>query len=677
MNYKHTNALIKESSPYLLQHAHNPVNWVAWSDDVLAKAKKENKPLLISIGYAACHWCHVMEEETFENPEVAKIMNKHFINIKVDREERPDIDQIYMDALQMMTGRGGWPLNIVALPGGEPFWGTTYLKKDDWMQVLTDLNTLYLKDPSKVRTYANNLVEGINGINLIEPREEGDTPSINNLREMVSEWYTFFDLEYGGYKRAPKFMMPANLDFLLHYGVSMQDDTILNFVHLSLTKIAYGGVYDHLAGGFSRYSVDDKWHVPHFEKMLYDNAQLISVYSKAFGLSKKTHYKEVVEETINFLTRDLMSPDFSFYSSLDADSLNKKNELEEGAYYVWTRKELTEQLGERFTLFEKVYNINDFGLWEDNNYVLIRDKSLEQIAVENNLSISDLKVVLSSCKKDLLKLRSSRNAPRLDDKILCSWNGLMLRALTDAYRYLGQKEYLSLAIGNAKFINKHFIKEDGSMYHGHKNGQSSINGFLEDYASVIDGFLGLYETSLEEAWLVKAKKLTIYCLKHFHDSRSELFFFTSDKDAALIRRTKELTDNVISSSNSIMAKNLFKLSKYYPKDIFYELSKKMLRNIAPELTKNISNYANWAHQILFHEKPFYELAIVGPNYKEQSRQIQEKYLPNCVFAATAKESTIDILQNRAVKDKTLLYLCEFGTCQLPTEEAEVVLSKLL
>ncbi|MGB5170513.1 MAG: thioredoxin domain-containing protein [Eudoraea sp.] len=673
MNHKYTNALINESSPYLLQHAHNPVNWEPWSNEILEKAKKENKLLLVSIGYAACHWCHVMEEECFENTEVAQIMNQHFINIKIDREERPDIDQIYMDALQMMTARGGWPLNIVALPNGEPFWGTTYMKKEDWMQVLLELFQLYQKNPDKVIAYAQNLAEGIRNISLIEPKTNIEILPLSKLGELVQNWSNYFDPEYGGYKRAPKFMMPTNLDFLLHYAVSTKDDTLLEYVQHSLTKMAYGGIYDQLAGGFSRYSVDERWHVPHFEKMLYDNAQLISLYAKAFAQSQNPLYKTVVEETIHFIRTELMAPTSAFYSSLDADSLNEENELEEGAYYVWTEKELKLLLGDHFAIFKAYYNINDFGLWENYNYVLIRTKSTEELALEYGISVSELKKTITLCKKILLTARNLRRRPRLDDKILCSWNGLMLKALTDAYRYLGKNQYLSMALENAAFIDENLIKKDGSLFHNHKNGKSSINGFLEDYASLIDAFIGLFETSHNELWLEKSKSLMDYCLLHFYDHKSHLFYFTSDVDSVLIRRSIELTDNVIPSTNSMMAKNLFKLSRYYTNEAYEEISKKMTLSITPSLSKDISNYANWAHSFLNFQKPFFEISITGENYLEITQKLQRRYLPNVLFAATNNESALGLLKGRVVKGKTLIYLCEFGTCQLPTEEVEEVL----
>ncbi|NNE76979.1 MAG: thioredoxin domain-containing protein, partial [Pricia sp.] len=591
MNNEHTNALIDETSPYLLQHAHNPVNWEAWRPEVLEKAKEENKLLLISIGYAACHWCHVMEHECFEDNEVARVMNDNFINIKIDREERPDIDHIYMDALQMMTGSGGWPLNIVALPDGRPFWGATYVRKADWIRILNQLSDLFKKNPEKILEYAQKMADGIQAINLVENQVDRDLFSTDQIDLIVKDWSRHFDNSMGGYNRAPKFMMPVNLNFLLHYGMSAKDKSILDYVNTSLTKMAWGGIFDHVGGGFSRYSVDTKWHVPHFEKMLYDNGQLISLYSKAYALTKNQLYKEVVEHTINFVQNELMDDSNGFYSSLDADSLNEKGELEEGAYYVWTENELKALLEDNFKIFKDYFNINSYGYWEHNNYVLIRDASAEKIAEKHSLSIDKLAEVIEKCLGILKKQRFRRDRPRLDDKILTSWNGLMLKGLSDAYRYIGHQLYLDLALKNADFILKNVVKDDGGLFHNHKNGKSTINGYLEDYASVIDAFIGLYEVTFDENWLYQAQTLADYCTENFYDPNSRMFFFTSKKDDFVIRRTVEISDNVVPASNSIMAKNLFKLSRYFPESDYETIAVQQLKNVQELIEKSAQGNA--------------------------------------------------------------------------------------
>ena len=673
MSQKHTNALINETSPYLLQHAHNPVNWEAWKPEVLEKAKNENKLLLISIGYSSCHWCHVMEHECFEDEAVAEVMNAHFINIKIDREERPDIDHIYMDALQMMTGSGGWPLNIIALPDGRPFWGATYVKKEDWTRVLEQLNTLFLSDPKQVNGYAESLTQGIQEINKIAITKNSNLLSDEQLKEIVTDWSAYFDTFLGGYKRAPKFMMLVNINFLLHYGTVQADSNIMDYVHTTLTRMAWGGIFDHVGGGFSRYAVDTKWHVPHFEKMLYDNGQLLSLYSKAYAQSENSLYKKAVIETVSFLETELLSESGGFYSSLDADSLDENNKLEEGAYYVWKEADLQNLLGEHYPIFRDYYNINSYGFWEHDNYVLIRDASDAEIAKKHKLTEGELEKRITSCLKILRVERSKRSKPRLDDKILTSWNGLVLKGLTDAYRYLGNEHFLNLALKNAKFIINNLIQADGSLLHNHKDGKSSINGFLEDYAAIIEGFLGLYEVTFDENWIKHSKKLMEYVLENFVDSETGLLFFTSIQDPITLRRTLEVGDNVIPSSNSIIALNLLKLSKYYPSLGYGKQLGKMVKSMQKTILEHPRNHANWLHIMLLLQKPFYEIAIVGKDYREKAAKILNEYLPNTVIAATEIESSISLLKNRYSPEKTQIYICEEGICQLPLEEIQETL----
>ncbi|MDT0605645.1 thioredoxin domain-containing protein [Croceitalea rosinachiae] len=675
MTHKYTNALIEETSPYLIQHAHNPVNWEAWHPEVLERAQKENKLLLISIGYAACHWCHVMEEECFEDEEVAKVMNESFINIKIDREERPDVDQIYMDAIQMMTGNGGWPLNILALPDGRPFWGATYLPKDNWVKSLNQLTRLYTEDPNKIIAYAADLERGIQSINLVENKEDANNFSLDQLREAVEKWSTYFDTFLGGYKRAPKFMMPNNLDFLLHYATSQDDKRVLEYINTTLTRMAYGGIYDQVGGGFSRYSVDTKWHVPHFEKMLYDNGQLISLYAKAYAITKNPLYKKVVEETIAFVQEELSDENGGYYSSLDADSLNESGELEEGAFYVWTREELEQLLGSDFEIFKDYYNINSYGEWEEN-YVLIRDKSDKEISEKHHISIAVLNEKLNESLEILKEERNNRPKPRLDDKILTSWNGLMLKGLTDAYRYLQDDNYLKLALKNASFIEKEMMKNSGALFRNHKNDKSNINGFLEDYASTIEGFIALYEVTFDLKWLDHSKKLTDYALKHFNDEASGMLFFTSDEDDTLIRRTLETNDNVVSASNSIIANNLLKLHKVFSKEGYGARAHQMLKNIQDNFVENGQSYANWMHLVLYENLNFYEIAVVGDDYKKLGKTILSNYIPNSVIVGSEKEGNIELLKSRYNEGETLVYVCIEGTCKLPVNSAEEALNQL-
>lgn len=674
--HKYTNALIHETSPYLLQHAHNPVNWEAWSPEVLERAQKEDKPLLISIGYAACHWCHVMEEECFEDEEVAQMMNENFINIKIDREERPDVDQIYMDAIQMMSGNGGWPLNIVALPDGKPFWGATYLPKDNWVKSLEQLIKLYKEDKARVTQYATDLAGGIHAINLVENDSESDLYSLDQLDAAVQQWSQHFDPSLGGYQRAPKFMMPNNWEFLLHYANTRNKPEIMSHVNTTLTRMAYGGVYDHVGGGFSRYAVDTKWHVPHFEKMLYDNGQLVSLYAKAYAVTQNELYKQVVEETIAFVQEELLDKSGGFYSSLDADSLDENGELEEGAYYVWTEEELTQLLGNDFTIFKDYYNIDSYGLWEEGNYVLIRDKDDEEIAQVHNISVSELKDKMTSALKILKQERAKRPKPRLDDKILASWNGLMLKGLVDAYRYLGNDTYLELALKNAQFLEKEMVKKDYSMYRNHKAGKSSINAFLEDYATVIEAYTALYEVTFDDKWLQHSKKLLDYTKVHFRDEESEMFFFTSDEDHSLIRRSIETNDNVISASNSIMAKNLLKFHKLYTEEDYGDIAKQMVKNVQKDFDRSAQGFANWLHVVLYENQNFYEIALVGEDYKALGKEIGSSYLPNSILVGSKKDGNLELLQNRYVEGTTLAYVCIEGTCKLPVTTSEGIMQQI-
>ena len=670
---KYTNNLIKESSPYLLQHAHNPVNWEAWHPKVLQRAEKEQKLLLISIGYAACHWCHVMEHECFEDEEVAETMNAHFINIKVDREERPDIDHIYMDALQMMTGSGGWPLNILALPDGRPFWGATFVKKEAWIKVLNQLQEVYQKEPAKILGYAENMVNGLKEINTIVPDLNSDVLTISEIGDIVSDWSAYFDTFLGGYKRAPKFMMPVNLNFLLHYGIAQNDTPTNDYVNTTLTRMAWGGVFDHVGGGFSRYSVDMKWHVPHFEKMLYDNAQLISVYSKAYAVTKNNLYKSVVQKCIAFLEEELLDQSHGFYSSLDADSLSDKGKLEEGAYYVWQEDQLKELLGEEYFIFSDFFNINSYGYWEEKNYVLIRDGESSEIAEKHGIMENSLSEIISHCLSILKAERNKRDKPRLDDKILTSWNGLALKGLTDAYRHLEEEKYLELALNNANFILDNLVQSSGALFHNHKNGKSTIIGFLEDYATVIEGLLGLYEVTFDEKWLDHSLKLAHYVLDNFTDTSTGLFFFTSDKEDLLIRKTLEVADNVIPSSNSIMAHNLLKLSKYFPEQNFDLRLNTILKSMKKSIQENPQSHSNWLHLLLLTRQDFYEVAIIGNDYLSHSKKIQAHYLPNTIFVASSSGSQLLLLKNRYVQDKTLIYVCKEGACQLPVENTDMAL----
>ena len=670
MTHSFTNDLIHESSPYLLQHAHNPVNWVPWNEKALAMAKSTNKLIIISIGYAACHWCHVMEHESFEDIDVAKVMNADFINIKVDREERPDLDQVYMNAVQLLTGAGGWPLNVVTLPDGRPVWGGTYFNKDQWTRALSQIVELYATKPEKLEHYATQLEKGIKSLDNLIPNLNPPVFDKSIIEASINKWSKQFDHLKGGLNRAPKFMMPNNYHFLLREAYQNNNETLKTYVNNTLTKIAYGGIFDHVGGGFSRYSVDNKWHVPHFEKMLYDNAQLVSLYCDAYLATKNPLYKTVVHETLDFVERELTNSDGTFYSSLDADSLTSDGKLEEGAFYIWTKDELQKLLTEDFEVFADYYSINEYGFWEHDQYVLIRKDAQDIIATKHGLTNKELQKKVSTWKSILLKARSTRERPRLDDKTLTSWNALMLKAYTDAYRVFGTKTYLETAIKNAQFILTKQLKEDGGLYHSYKNGKSTVNGYLEDYATTIEALIVLFENTMNQEWLEQAKALTNYSFDHFFDPKSQFFFFTSNLDAPLISRTIEYRDNVIPASNSIMAKNLFKLSRYYDNPAYEKAASRMLNTILEEAQTYPSGFSNWFDLMLNYCGKFYEIAIVGKKASEKITNFNSRYIPNTMIAGSIEKSEIPILKDRYIKDETYIYVCENKSCKLPVQDVQ-------
>jgi uncharacterized protein YyaL (SSP411 family) len=670
IKHKHTNDLIHETSPYLLQHAHNPVNWHAWNDETLALAKKENKLILISVGYSACHWCHVMEHESFENDSVAKIMNNNFINIKIDREERPDIDQIYMTAVQLLTQSGGWPLNCIALPDGRPFWGGTYFPKDQWISNLTQISEFYKKDPEKITEYAENLTKGIQNSETITLNLEKPVYTKKTLASTVEKWSQNFDSDLGGMNRAPKFPMPNNYHFLLRYAEQTNNSSLKTYTNNTLKKMSLGGIFDQVGGGFARYSTDKKWHIPHFEKMLYDNAQLVSLYSDAYLISKNELYKETVYRTLAFIERELTNKEGAFYSSLDADSKNENDELEEGAFYVWTKEELKAIIGNDFSLFSEYYNINDYGFWEENKYNLIRTLTNNEFSSKNNISIKELKTKISEWQKTLLKERTKKNRPRLDDKSLTSWNALMLKGYLDAYRVFNEQKFLTIALKNAHFIKNKQLRKDGGLNHNYKNGKSNINGYLEDYAAVIDAYISLYEMTLDQDWLNLAKNLTDYCFLHFYNKELKMFYFTSDEDKNLITRKMEINDNVIPASNSILANSLFKLGLYFENNQYKKTSKQMLNNVISDMENYGSGYSNWLQLYSNLTSDFYEVAIVGKEALTKLTELNQIYIPNKIIAGSTTPSKEPLLKNRFSENKTMLYICVEGTCKLPVSSVK-------
>jgi len=659
---EYTNELVHESSPYLLQHAHNPVNWQPWGEKALNQAKSENKLLLISIGYSACHWCHVMEHESFEDPEVARVMNRHFVCIKIDREERPDIDHIYMTAVQLLTGRGGWPLNCIALPDGRPIWGGTYFQKENWIEALQSVSGFYASNKDKSEEYAAKLQQGIDQNALVPIAGENSSVDPLLLPNLLKKWRTNFDTRHGGTIGAPKFMLPNNWQFLLQAGIQFQDEAILNQVKLTLQKMAFGGLYDQIGGGFSRYSTDEIWKVPHFEKMLYDNAQLLSLYSEAYKISPDPLYQKVVSETINFLKRELLSPESGFYSALDADS-----EGQEGKFYVWEKPDLERLIGKDFNLFSAYFNVNSLGFWEHNQYILMRTEENVEFALKHSLSEIELNVKTENWKQILLKEREKRIRPGLDDKILTSWNGLTISGLIRCFTAFGNPEYLELALTNANFLKQKLFASDGRLLHSYKNNQAKIAGFLEDYAFVIEAFVVIFEASGQKQWLDDAQQLTEIAFHDFYDQQKSIFYFTANDQKDLITRTIEIHDNVIPASNSVMAKNLFRLSYLLGKPDYLNIADKILSLVSGNMADYPSGYSNWSQLMLSRTGNHFEVAIIGENAINLLNELQKNYLPQAIFCAGTGENNLPLLQNRYVSGKTLIYICQDKSCLLPVE----------
>lgn len=654
--HRKPNALINESSPYLLQHAYNPVNWFPWSNAALKKAQEEDKLILVSIGYSACHWCHVMERECFEDGLTAEIMNEHFVCIKVDREERPDIDHLYMTAVHLMGGRGGWPLNVFALPDGKPVYGGTYYPKPQWQKVLKELRTLYAEQRSEVVEYGERLASGIQQSELFKV-QEGTKITRADLDAAIARWKNGLDHEDGGPNRAPKFPLPNNYQALLRYAHLSGDEALMQHVHLTLDKMAMGGIYDQVGGGFARYSTDVFWKVPHFEKMLYDNGQLLSLYAEAALQSGKARYQEVVEETIEFVARELRSPEGGFYSALDADS-----EGEEGKFYVWEMEELEKALNtEELNLLNSQFHLDEKGYWEHDRYVLMRRSA--------DASTPELKALLSK----MLSIRETRVRPGLDDKILLSWNAMMLRGLADAYRVFRNEAWLKLAEENLNFIRTHMMQENGELWHNWKNGKASIHGFLEDYVWFIEALCGLYEATFEEQYLEEATRLMYVCLSIFPSAGKGLLYFTSDRHGEWVARTIETSDNVIPASNSVLAVNLYRLGLLMSKPEWIARASEMSTTVRNELLNYGPGYSNWIMLAMFDAFDGKELVSRGENVKAEMQRIQQMYHPVLVPVAAGLQTQLSIARDRR---ENLWYLCRNGACDLPVSTVEEVFQAL-
>ena len=668
---KFTNKLANETSPYLLQHANNPVDWFPWGNEALNKAKSENKLLVISIGYAACHWCHVMEHESFEDTSVAQVMNDFYVSIKVDREERPDVDQIYMDAAHLITGRGGWPLNVIALPDGRPVFAGTYFRKNDWTKILLYFKDLYQKEPETFHTEAGKLTDAIKGMRVPGLEESSSSFTNQELEDSFNMIISYVDFDNGGTKGAPKFPMPSIYQFLMNYHFHSKDPRALEAIKVTLDNMANGGIYDHLGGGFARYSTDEIWKVPHFEKMLYDNAELVSLYSNAYKLTGNELYKKIVYETLKFIEREITDESGGFYSSLDADS-----EGEEGKYYVWTKQEIETLLSDKSELFCDYYSVTSIGNWEGNNILYINHKKedlLKKFQIDEKL----FEKIISESKKILFEERNKRIRPGLDDKILTSWNALMLRGYVDAYMTFGEKKFLSTALKNGEFILSNMTNEDGRLNRNYKNGKSNINAYLDDYSYTIEAFISLYEATFDEKWIYAAKKSADYLIAHFKENESDFFFYTSDLDEPLIARKIDFSDNVTPSSNSSLAMGLFKLSRFFFNESYEELASNLVKAIKQSALRNPTFHSYWLTAAVKLAFPFYEVGIVGDNFESERSEIGKMFLPNIILFGGENEGSLEILKNRYIAGKTLIYICENRVCQLPLENLEKAVKQII
>lgn len=669
-----TNRLINSSSPYLLQHAHNPVDWYEWGPEAHEKAKSNDKPILVSIGYSSCHWCHVMERESFEDHDVAALMNEHFICIKVDREERPDVDQVYMDAMHALGIQGGWPLNVFLTPDQKPFFGGTYFSPDLWKQVLTNINLAFQKQRERLEETAEELrvhlqrseIAGFTAANA-----EKDADLETEIRSIFGKLEPRFDTEWGGMDKAPKFIMPSVWQWLLRYYRVTQDESALLQLNLTLKRIVRGGIYDQVGGGFARYSVDAYWFAPHFEKMLYDNAQLISLYSEAFAVTKDEEYKTVVYECFDWLQREMMSDQGAFYSALDADS-----EGVEGKYYIWTKNEIDRILPDEADLICAYYNVTENGNWEHGANILSRHKTDEFFLEEKGLVKEEWGAMLRQAKKTLLRERNNRVAPGLDDKIVTSWNAMMISGLTDAYKAFDDKRFLKAATLNMRFLENE-IMDSTAVYRSFKDKRSSIPGFLDDYAALIQSQIKLYEVTFDEYWIKRAEAFLEYVIENFLDRNEGYFFYTSEQGEKLISRKKEILDNVIPSSNSVMAWNLFRLGTILDHKDWREMAERMTLSLSKLILDEPYYMSNWAIVYSEIKKGLMEVAFVGEDIETLRQEFHIEFQPFAQAMGARASSTLPLLSDKTPKgNKPTLYVCYRNTCYAPVNSVGAATKKI-
>jgi uncharacterized protein YyaL (SSP411 family) len=663
------NRLIKASSPYLLQHAYNPVDWWEWSEEAFETAKREDKLVLVSIGYSACHWCHVMEREVFENDSIAEIMNSHFVCIKVDREERPDIDQIYMDAVQILTGRGGWPLNCFTLPDGKPLHGGTYFPAKEWEKLLLSLSDFYINNKEKAISYANDLTQGINKLDVFnEVDTHASLLSKNSIQELTEKWKDNIDYQFGGYNWQPKFPLPANFSYLLHYAHVLKDKEMSDAVHLTLNRMADGGIFDQIGGGFARYSTDLFWKVPHFEKMLYDNAQLMSLYAHAYQCNGLHKYKEVIHLIHQFVQTEMISSDNLFYSALDADS-----EGEEGKYYIWTKQELKEILKEDEPVFSLYYSVDEFGNWEHGRNILHKTRTDEELEELTGKTIQEIKRSVSHSAEKLLAERVKRIKPGLDDKAILSWNAMMVIGYADAYAALGEDVFLQTAIACTNSILRYFF--NGTQYYRIvKNGKSHTPAFAEDYAALSLALTQMYEVTGNEIYIQKAKEVLDDSLRLFYSESKGLFLFSGKHNESLIASKVDFSDDVIPSANSMFAKCLFKLGYLFENENYHQIMNGMIKQVQVKIKSNILPYANWLDLLMSIHEGYRQIIICGEDKQSDKlwRKLLNSYMPSAIVIQVKSVSNIPLLRDKKVSEKALVYDCENKTCNLPQQVADIM-----
>ncbi len=679
---KYTNKLAEETSPYLLQHAHNPVDWHPWGDEALNKAKEEDKPLLVSIGYAACHWCHVMEKESFEDEETAGIMNEYFVNVKIDREERPDLDHIYMDAVQAMTGSGGWPLNVFLTPDGRPFYGGTYFppkaiyNRPSWKDVLAGVANAWAEKRTDIDQQATNLTGHIVQSNSFGQQAVAGNINIEALfsQEVADTMFKNImgtaDQQEGGFGNAPKFPQTFTIGYLLRYYYQTKNEQALEQACLSLDKMIQGGLYDHLGGGFARYSTDREWLVPHFEKMLYDNALLVMALCDAYQLTQKPLYKQAVEETLAFVERELYcrnSPstgggrgEAGFYSALDADS-----EGVEGKFYVWQKAEIEEVLQQDAAIFCEFYDVTGAGNWEHTNILNIR-KPLEEFAIEKNIPVDTLQQLLKKGREKLLQHRGTRIRPLLDDKVLLGWNALMNSAYSRAYSVFGNIQYEQVARENMEFIWQRFSHDGLNFFHTYKKEVARYPAFLDDYAYLIQALIHLQEISGKADYLYKAKSLTEWVIEHFSEEGTGYFFYTHKGQQDVIVRKKEVYDGAVPSGNAIMAFNLQYIGVVFDITGYRERAIKMCAGLQQAVHRYPGSFGVWATMILSIFGGIAELAIIGKNAAAVRRELLGHFIPFRVLqSAQEPDNDLPLLANKPTSPDTQIYLCKDYQCSAP------------